>query len=159
MSPITCRVATLDDVAEMGHIRDLGGWGGGAPAGRMALYLTGKHHPQHAREPRIIFVAEKEGSMIGYIAGHLTTRFECDGELQWLFVLPEHRGGGAASRLLRRLAAWFVRQSAPRVCVDVEPENERARRFYRRHGAQILGRHWLVWADISRVAGAYPPGT
>jgi len=149
MSPITCRVAAANDVVEMARIRDLGGWTGGASAERMALYVSGEHHPQHAREPRIIFVAEGEGSMIGYIAGHLTTRFGCDGELQWLFVLPEHRGGGVASDLLRQLAAWFVSQAAPKVCVNVEPENMRARRFYERHGARAMNEHWLVWPDIS----------
>jgi GNAT superfamily N-acetyltransferase len=149
MSSITCRVATADDVAEMARIRELGGWAGGASRDVMARYLSGQHHPRHARQARIIFVAERGGVMVGYIAGHLTTRFACDGELQWLFVLPEHRGGGVASGLLRQLATWFVRHDAVKVCVNVEPENVPARRFYQHHGARVLDQHWLMWPDIS----------
>lgn len=154
MAPVTIRAATPADVPEMGRIRDLGAWAGGASAERMALYLAGRHHPRHAREPRVVFVAEEGASLVGYVAGHLTTRFGCDGELQWLFVLPEHRGGEAAPRLLRELAAWFVLHGARKVCVNVEPENLRARRFYQRHGARVLDEHWLVWPDISSAAPA-----
>jgi GNAT superfamily N-acetyltransferase len=155
-APITLRPATGDDIEEMARIRDLGGWAGGASAERMALYLAGAHHPRYALQPRIVFVAEDGISIVGYIAGHLTTRFGCDGELQWLFVLPGHRGGGVASRLLDALATWFARHSSRRVCVDVEPENARARRFYLRHGARPLDSHWLVWDDISRLAEPTP---
>ena len=38
--------------------------------------------------------------------------------------------------------------------LDREPDNEKARSFYRRHGAQELNSHWLVWEDIgARAAG------
>jgi ribosomal protein S18 acetylase RimI-like enzyme len=71
--------------------------------------------------------------------------------LQWINVAKERRGGGIAGELLRRLAAWFVEQKASKICVDVQPTNLAARKFYRRHGATDLNPHWLVWNDI-RVA-------
>ena len=86
--------------------------------------------------------------MAGFVAGHLTTRYACDGELQWINVTPESRGIGMASELLRWMARWFVDQEAFRICVDVEPDNARARAFYHRHGAERLNKHWLVWKDI-----------
>ena len=46
--------------------------------------------------------------------------------------------------------AWFVEHGARRICVDVGADE--ARPFYRRHGAVELNRHWMVWADIGRVA-------
>ena len=58
---------------------------------------------------------------------------------------------------LTALAGWFGRQGAGRVCVNVAPENERARRFYQRHGAQELGEHWLVWPDIRASGGDTSP--
>lgn len=70
--------------------------------------------------------------MVGLVAGHLTRRHACDGELEWINVIPERRGGGIASALLRKLAAWFAEQKASRICVDVEPSNFAARRFYKR---------------------------
>jgi len=85
---------------------------------------------------------------VGFIAGHLRRRYGCDGELEWINVVPECRGTGIASGLLRLLAAWFVEQEASRICVDVDPANTAARRFYVRHGAEYLNEHWLVWNDI-----------
>jgi ribosomal protein S18 acetylase RimI-like enzyme len=120
---------------------------------RMARYLAGDHHPQQALMPRIIYVALEGDSLVGYIAGHLTRRYACDGELQWIYVIPEHRGSGVASELLRLLAAWFAEQKASRICVDVDPDNSVAQRFYRRHGAVDLRQYWLVWDDISVVLG------
>jgi len=135
----------------MARIREAGYWTGGAPALWMARYLAGEHHPHHARARRIIYVAEEEGQMIGFIVGHLTSRFGCDGEMQWLYVVPERRGSGTAVRLLDSLATWFVVEDARRVCVNVEPENGRARRFYERQGACPLNDYWLVWPDVGEA--------
>jgi ribosomal protein S18 acetylase RimI-like enzyme len=150
MSPLLCREASLDDTPAMARLREASGWTEGAPEARMRLYLLGEHHPQKALAPRVAYVAEADGAIVGFIAGHLTTRFGCEGELQWLLVAPAHRGGGPAGQLLLALAGWFGRQGAARVCVNVARENERARRFYRRHGAQELGEHWMVWQQIEQ---------
>lgn len=93
-------------------------------------------------------MATREQEVIGYIAGHLTRRFDCDGEVQYLWVAPAHRGSGIATRLLEALAEWFCGQGAHCVCVDVVPDNVRARAFYARHGARELNPHWMVWDDI-----------
>ena len=115
----------------------------------MRRYLTGEHHPREALAPRVAFVAETDGMIVGFVAGHLTRRFARDGELQWILVAPERRGTPAATRLLRALATWFVAHDAARVCVNVAPENDVARRFYARHGATVLSEHWMVWKDIA----------
>ena len=115
----------------------------------MRRYLTGEHHPREALAPRVAFVAETNGAITGFAAGHLTRRFACDGELQWILVAPEERGTRAARRLLRALATWFVAHDAARVCVNVAPENDAARRFYARHGATDLSEQWMVWTDIA----------
>jgi GNAT superfamily N-acetyltransferase len=112
----------------------------------MFRYLAGVHHPQQALRPRVMWIAAAGELPIGYVAGHLTRRFGCDGELQWIYVVPEHRRSRIASQLLHRLTEWFLEQGAHRVCVDVGDDN--ARPFYRRHGALDLNRHWMVWNDI-----------
>ena len=66
-------------------------------------------------------------------------------------VIREKRGSGAAAGLIRTLAKWFVAQNALKICVDVEPSNTVARRFYARHGAEDLKPHWMVWNDIRVV--------
>jgi ribosomal protein S18 acetylase RimI-like enzyme len=119
----------------------------------MARYLKGRHHPQHALMPRVIFVAMEGDSVVGYVAGHLTGRFGCHGELQWIYVAAEFRRGGVGSELLRMLASWFAGQGASRVCVNVAAANAVGRRFYARHGAETLNEHWLVWGDMRVVVG------
>jgi D-serine deaminase-like pyridoxal phosphate-dependent protein len=49
--------------------------------------------------------------------------------------------------------AWFAQQKASRICVNVDPANTAARRFYTRHGAEPLHEYWLVWNDLSIVLG------
>jgi ribosomal protein S18 acetylase RimI-like enzyme len=123
---------------------------------RIAAYLACELHPQHALKPRFSYVSYEGVSLVGFVAGHLTQRCSCDGELEWMNVIPERRGRGIASELLRLLAGWFVAQKASRVCVDVQPTNVLARKFYKRHGAADLNPHWLVWRDIKVVLGEEP---
>jgi GNAT superfamily N-acetyltransferase len=115
---------------------------------RILLYLTHTIRPQKALRPRVSFVCVERERVVGLIAGHLTRRWSCDAELEWISVRPRYRSRGVASQLLCRLAEWFLVHDALRVCVDVEPSNRVARRFYARHGAQNLKPHWMVWQDI-----------
>ena len=50
---------------------------------RMAIYLRREHHPQKALLPRVMYLAETPEGPIGYIGGHLTERYGCDGEVQY----------------------------------------------------------------------------
>ena len=120
---------------------------------RISGYLDGKSHPEQSLASRVAYVAVEGNSIVGFIAGHLTRRFACDGELEWIDVLAERRGRGIAQELLRHLAAWFVLQNAFKICVDVQPTNTVARKFYMRAGAVALNPHWLVWHDIKVVLG------
>lgn len=118
---------------------------------RIRGYLDRKNNPGDSLVPRVIYVAMEGEYLIGFVAGHLSTRFNCQGELEWINVVPQHHGGGTGSQLLRLLAQWFVERKAFRICVDVEPDNTLAHRFYMRHGAEKLNKHWLVWKDVSVV--------
>lgn len=124
---------------------------------RIRGYLTGTLHPQQALAPRVVLVASDDARIVGFIAGHLTRRYDCDGELEWINVSREERRSGVASELLRRLASWFAGQHAKRICVDVDPENASGRAFYRKHGAQDLNPHWLVWPDITVLLAGQEP--
>ena len=151
MRAIHYRQAQKSDVPAMARIRALT-WGTEEYwRERIPAYMECRLHPQKALMPRILYVAAERDSLVGMIAGHLTRRFECDGELEWIDVVPERRGSGIAEELLRLLAKWFVEQKVLRVCVDADPENAPAQKFYRRHGAEDLRPHWLVWPDIRSV--------
>jgi GNAT superfamily N-acetyltransferase len=138
------REATAADVPAMVECRRSDPDAGEADP-RMAAYLEGNHHPGQALAPRVAYVA-LDGGVTGYIAGHLTRRFKCDGELQYLYVTPGFRHAGVASELVRRLAGWFDSQGASKICVNAADESAAA--FYRRLGAVDLKPSWLVWNDI-----------
>ena len=145
------RPATAADVPAMARIRaeeweSFEYW-----LARIAGYLEGTHSPRNSLPTRAAFVASIDDAIIGFVAGHLTDRYGCTGELEWINVTGTHRGRGVASALLRAIAAWFVDAGATHVCVDVDPANLSARRLYESHGARALNPHWLVWDDIGIV--------
>ncbi|HTI11941.1 MAG TPA: GNAT family N-acetyltransferase [Puia sp.] len=143
------REATESDVPALARIRAMEWETEEYWIARISGYRNGTIHPQQALLPRVIYVAvEEDCSIAGFIAGHLTRRFECDGELEWINVIPEHRGAGIALALIQQLAGWFIGQKALQVCVDCDPDNHIAQNFYKRYGAEMLNKHWLVWKDI-----------
>jgi GNAT superfamily N-acetyltransferase len=116
---------------------------------RMAAYFACQHHPQQALPARVGYVALVNEEIVGYIAGHLTTRHGCAGEVQYLFVTPFYRRHGIATALFRLLAKWFHLQAAEQVCVGVADDSpQEARPFYERVGASPLKRHWFAWENI-----------
>jgi GNAT superfamily N-acetyltransferase len=147
-SALIYREATVADVEAMVRCRE-GDPTIGPADPRMANYLNGTHHPQQALFERVIFICLEEETVVGYIGGHLTRRYDCDGELQYLYVAHSRRKRGIARELLARLNHWFLDRSVARVCVDVEPVNADARAFYGNAGAVVLNEHWMVWRDFS----------
>ena len=131
---------------------------------RIGQYLKGEQSPRQALHARAVFVAvnhskdhsqgqskdngEGGGKLVGFVAGHRTRRYRCDGELEWISVAKDARDRGVAGALLSAIAAWFVQQDALRVCVDVDPNNSAARGLYAKFGAQPLNDHWMVWEDV-----------
>ena len=148
MAAVQYREVDLGDVPRLVGLPQKGEAGGDR---RMFQYLAGEHHPQQALLPRRMWLAADGANPIGYVAGHLTRRFGCDGELQWIYVVPEQRRAQVASKLLLLIAKWFLEHGARRICVDVG--DEKARPFYKAHGAVELSKHWMVWNDIGEVLG------
>src|SRR5204863_8704236 len=134
LTAVQYRKATMADVPGMAHCR-LADPAAGVADPRMAAYMDGHHHPQQALGPRVVFVALVGTTVVGYIGGHLKRRYQCDGQLQYLFVAPQYRRTGIASELFRLLAGWFAHEGGRKVGVNVEPGNGGARALYPRHGA------------------------
>jgi GNAT superfamily N-acetyltransferase len=116
---------------------------------RMDQYLAGIHNPQKALPDRVIFVVDIDGTIVGFIAGQLTKRYNCEGELQWLYVATDFRRKKLASKLVHVLAQWFIKKQAYKVCVD--PGNAAAKLFYFANGATNLNAHWMYWDDIRQL--------
>lgn len=106
MATIQYREAQHGDIAAMAEIR-AGDWGTQEQWSKtIRQYIDCEHHPREAWLLRACFVCVTGDQIVGLIAGHLTRRFDCDGELQWISVRPEYRKRGIAAQLLKRLAAW-----------------------------------------------------
>jgi GNAT superfamily N-acetyltransferase len=149
MIDIIFREATREDAPALAQIRGESSESREYWNNRILGYMNYTHHPHQSLHQRIIYVACADRSIIGFIAGHLTHRYNCDGELQWINVIEDYTRRGIASKLIQILANWFVKQDAYKICVD--PGDDAARHFYRVNGAVSLNRHWMFWPDIRRI--------
>ena len=154
--PIVIRLATAADIPTMAAIRAREWQTDEFWTDRIGRYLGGEHSPQKALAERAVFVAIDDTSVaapqvIGFIAGHRTERFQCDGELQWVDVAAERRRQGIAAMLMPHMGAWFFAQGARRICVNVEADNLPARRLYARFGATPFQDSWMLWEDAQVI--------
>jgi ribosomal protein S18 acetylase RimI-like enzyme len=149
MPGILYREATIQDVPVLATIHAKNSGTEEAWNNRISGYMDGTHNPQQALKPRIIYIASANDTITGFIAGHLTRRYECDGELEWIHVVAEYRRRGIATELVRILVKWFIAQDSYKICID--PRNEAARLFYRNNGAEALNKHWMVWNNIRTI--------
>ena len=140
------RDAILPDIPSLARLRSLG-WGDiNYWIPRITAYMNGENNAQMALPQRVVFVAMENEDIIGFIAGHLTRRLDCEGELEWIDVDTGYRRKGIATELVRILAKWFEEQNVHKICVD--PGNDDARKFYATNGAENLNAHWMYWEDI-----------
>ena len=115
---------------------------------RWKAYMRKEHHPRDAKDPRIVYIAISDGEVVGFVAGHLTERLGLAGELQSIYVLPEHQGRGLGTQLVIALAKGFKKWEAKEVCVDHKNGSEG---FYIKLGARFNDHGWLVWDNFLDV--------
>ena len=95
-----------------------------------------------------LVAAMSGGALAGFAIA--TVHSENSRELDWLMVDPQHHGGGVASPLMRAGMAWLG-ENRP-MWLNVVRHNERAIRFYRKHGFEIdpeapcshVMPHWIM---------------
>ena len=156
--PVMIRPAEAADVPAMAAIRAREWESQEYWERRIGGYLAGNLGAQHSLPGHAVFVAVEDGAVVGFVAGHHTTRHGCDGELEWIDVVAEYRRRGIAGKLIVEMAGWFIGEKISRVCIDVQPKNLVARALYAKFGAQPLNPHWLFWEDIhAAVAAANRP--
>ena len=94
-------------------------------------------------EPRSVQVADADGNVVGYVfvlPERLSMIWDA-AVLNELYVDPAYRGTGTADHLLEGAIETASSQDLPldRLVLDVDPDNERAYGFYRRHGFDSWG--------------------
>lgn len=110
-------------------------------AQRFAGYLAGTD--------RMVLVATDDGPIIGYcmmirgigddadVAAAVPDRPAV--ELSKMYVLPSYHRTGTATMLMEHGIDWAAQDGAAAVWLGVNRNNERAQRFYRKHGFQVGG--------------------
>lgn len=106
---------------------------------------------------RVLFLAEDASGALGYTmlvrgepsdtdAASAITRWPTI-ELSKCYALPGHHGSGVAARLMAASLDEARASGAAGVWLGVNQENERARRFYAKHGFAVIGRKRFLVGD------------
>ena len=70
-----------------------------------------------------------------------------DGEIQRLYILQGHQGGGRGTLLLKTALEWLEHDGPRTLWIGVWSENYGAQRFYARHGFEIVGDYSFMVGD------------
>jgi ribosomal protein S18 acetylase RimI-like enzyme len=97
-------------------------------------------------DPRYRFrVAEDGGKIVGFLKlGPSALAIESDKraiELRQIYILKEHHGSGIAAALTDWAVDEARRQGFEELYLTVYVDNDRAKRFYDRHGFEPVGRY------------------
>lgn len=92
----------------------------------------------------VVFLAEKDGKFIGFIAGVVQRYFfskrqrACD---MGFYVLPEHRGSRAAIRLIKTFEYWAQEMGVEEIAIGqtTAVDIEKTLRFYAHLGYKVVG--------------------
>jgi GNAT superfamily N-acetyltransferase len=118
---------------------------------RWKNYLNGASSPTAARPERIVFKACIGQKLVGFVAGHLTTRYGKDAEIQLFYVLQENQRAGLGGKLLLQFLDWAGRHNAKSLCVGIAPNNK-YKGFYLKYGGRYINPHWIYWDDMAALS-------
>ena len=112
--------------------------------------LTPSHFADYLADPdRLVLVARRDGRMIGYamlvrgvvddddVQAAVTVRPAV--EISKMYVLPDSHGGGASAALMTESINRAPSLDAKALWLGVNQNNERAQRFYAKHGFAVNG--------------------
>jgi len=106
-------------------------------AAHIADSLSRERFEGHLRDPdSVVLAARHNGEIIGYA---MAIRGADTVELSKIYVALAHHGTGAAAALMRACLDWAAETGAATVWLGVNQGNERAQRFYRKHGFVVTG--------------------
>jgi len=92
-------------------------------------------------------VAEDDGACVGVAYVSLLWALEHGGQAAWLeelYVVPDRRGSGLGARLLEAVLAAARGAGCAAIDLEIEPDHERVRSLYARHGFTALSRRRMV---------------
>jgi ribosomal protein S18 acetylase RimI-like enzyme len=146
-SSVVIRRATGADASSLGHLGalllrahyDFDQQRFMAPGGNPEVGYGAFLRSQLRDEDVVVFVAEREGEVIGYVYAGLEPRSwkelrEACGFIHDVAVLESGRRGGVATALIDAAIEWLRTRGAPRVVLWSAERNESAQRLFERLG-------------------------
>jgi GNAT superfamily N-acetyltransferase len=124
------------------------------PPRDLADFLAQAHSVKRAQADlanpaKAAWLVEAGGDVVGYALAcpaklpHPDVTPAC-GELDRIYLLAAHRGGGIGSRLLDETLAWLERDGPRSLWIGVFSENVGAQRLYARRGFEVVGSYKFV---------------
>ncbi|GGI97561.1 N-acetyltransferase [Halobellus salinus] len=92
-----------------------------------------------ADDDAVFVVAIDAGSVVGFAQSEVSEGRESVGYLDWLHVVPDHRGAGIGSQLLTRLKQELVAAGVDRLEGRVLVDNQEGVSFYEEQGFSEVG--------------------
>jgi len=119
-------------------------------AAAIAANLSAQRFVDYLADPdRVVLVATEPNGIVGYamlIRGigddpdvAASVHDQPAVELSKMYVLSGHHRTGAASALMEHAISWAAKCQAVSMWLGVNRNNERAQRFYRKHGFRVAG--------------------
>lgn len=107
------------------------------------------------------FVAvDDDDQVVGFVLGTVLEKRRSAwryGWVVWIGVDPERARSGVAGRLLERVTEEFVELGCRILLADTDPTNERAVRFFEKHGFGNPREHVYLEKNLSRDPGKKKP--
>jgi len=130
--PFAREMAELDSYNDLAEPYD-------EPTEEVLANVVAYRREQFRDEDAAVFVAEREGRLVGYC------HVECaetppvfargpEGNVNEVYVAPDHREDGIAGDLMDRAEAWAEDRDCEHVTLSVNADNETARRVYESRG-------------------------
>ncbi len=134
------RVAVSSDAATLAAVR------------RAADSQSGTFDPDYfgdlvRQNEGLVYVAQSDGSVVGYLVlqrtAHVAVAARNPVQLWQLYVAPAFHGSGIAGQLMNAAFVHGQNQGHDVIWLGVSEHNERGIAFYRKHGFEAVGRHFV----------------
>jgi GNAT superfamily N-acetyltransferase len=104
-----------------------------------------------------VFVAEKDGDVIGFAAGNMLkeSRYDLDAELSAVYLRREFQRAGVGRRLIATVASAQREHGAHGLIAWVIAGNKGARAFYEQLGGTLLVEQPFEWDGMPLVEAGY----
>lgn len=95
-------------------------------------------------EETFFWVVERDGVLVGSMYGVVVGYFGCEGTMateKWVHALPQHRGGGAATSLVKQFIRWAHERGVREVAISPSTgiQTERTARWLEHLGFDRIG--------------------